>query len=296
MNDQARALRGLVEQHADAAVPLVPAGRPRACTIALTSGKGGVGKSVIALNLACALAHAQQKVVLLDANLGLGNLDLLCGLNGYWNLGHVISGARTLAEIVLDGPFGVKLLPGASGLQDVADCAPAAQRDVLSQLGELEATHDFLVIDTATGIHQSVRHFVAAADIVLVVTTPELTSIANAYATLKSLAAIPDIPEPEVLVNQSASPEQAREIMHRLQQTARTFVHTHVSGSGFIPHDTAVPDSVARRLPFLAAAPRAPVSRAIHQLARRMINTRETRLAAKSFFERYQHATESKAA
>src|SRR5262245_24032075 len=160
MYDQARILRGLMERHCETSTAAGVASSPGARTVAVTSGKGGVGKSNIALNLAIALRQAGRSVCILDANLGLGSIDLLCGLNGYWNLSHVLSGARTIAEITLEGPAGIHLIPGASGLVDLADAPPAAQREILTQLEEVERSHDDMIVDTGSGIHRLVRGFV----------------------------------------------------------------------------------------------------------------------------------------
>lgn len=231
MSDQAKVLRGLMERRQIAAIgPLVSTPKT-AQTIAVTSGKGGVGKSNIALNLAIALARRNASVCLLDANMGLGNIDLLCGLNGYWNLSHVINGARDLKDVILCGPAGVNVIPGASGLAEAADCPEAAQDELLRQLRELERTHDFLIVDTGTGIHRTVRQFVTPADVVLVVTTPEPTSIADAYATIKALSAC-EVDRIETLVNQADSHQQARAILGRLQQTSRMFLRRDVVAAG----------------------------------------------------------------
>jgi flagellar biosynthesis protein FlhG len=274
MSDQAQVLRGLMEQREEIAA-LDPApfahGQP-AQTLAVTSGKGGVGKSCIALNLGIALAQAGRSVCLLDGNLGLGNIDLLCGLNGYWNLSHVVSGARTLAEISLEGPHGLRVIPGASGLIDVADCSPQAQREILQQLEELEQEHEFLLIDTGTGIHRTVRQFVAAADLGLVVTTPEPTAIADAYATIKALSAHTEFMALEVVVNCADSIEQARDIVDRLQRTTRMFLRSEVGAAGSIPHDTQMIQAVRRQTPCLTLSPRSPASRALEKLARRVDN------------------------
>lgn len=287
MHDQATILRGLMERRSEAAAEAPAAIVPRARTVAITSGKGGVGKSNIALNLAVALQTLGHQTCLLDANLGLGNLDLLCGLNGYWNLSHVVSGARTVGEILLEGPAGIRVVPGASGLQELADCSPVAQRDILAQLEELERRHDYLVIDTGAGIHRLVRQFVSAAETMLIVTTPEPTAIADAYATIKALAAGRELVQPSILVNQADSPEQAREIISRVQQTARTFLHVTVTSAGFIPRDGAVPQAVIRRKPFAADNPRCPAARAIEQLARRVINLTATRTEYTPFFSQF---------
>jgi flagellar biosynthesis protein FlhG len=284
MYDQAQILRGMMERRTEAAVVESATFKPQARTIAVTSGKGGVGKSNIALNLAIALQKMGHSACLLDANLGLGNIDLLCGLNGYWNLSHVVSGARTVAEIVLSGPHGIHVVPGASGLFDSADCSPLVQREILSQLEELESQHEYLIIDTGTGIHRSVRQFVSAADSVLIVTTPEPTAIADAYATLKALSSGSELFQPHILVNQADSPEQAREIIARVQQTARTFLHLTVSSAGHIPRDPAVPAAVARRRPFVVDEARGAAGRAIEQLARRVVNRTQPPGDRGSFF------------
>jgi flagellar biosynthesis protein FlhG len=284
MYDQAQILRGMMERRTETAL-VAPAAMPRqARTLAVTSGKGGVGKSNIALNLAIALQKMGHSACLLDANLGLGNIDLLCGLNGYWNLSHVVSGARTVVEIILEGPGGIHVVPGASGLFESADCSPLAQREILSQLEALESHHEYLIVDTGTGIHRTVRQFVSAAEIVLIVTTPEPTAIADAYATLKALSSRTELFHPHILVNQAESPEQAREIIARVQQTARTFLHLTVSSAGHIPRDQAVPAAVARRRPFAVEGVRSAAGLAIEQLARRVVNMTQPEGERGSFF------------
>lgn len=286
MTDQAKALRGLKERGAVLS-PSVPSPREAsgARTIAVASGKGGVGKSNIALSLSVALAEMDDAVCLLDANLGLGNIDLLCGLNGYWNLSHVVTGARRLSDVVLDGPDGIHVIPGASGLSDLADCPPAAQQEILHQLQELEQTHQFLIIDTGSGIHRLVREFLMPADVILIVTTPEPTAIADAYATIKSLSAA-ELPEVQVLVNQADSSRQAHAIMERLRQTARLFLRTEVSPAGFVPRDPCVPSAVARRSPFLLDSPRCPAAQSVRQLARRLKHLTENKPSQGAYFPR----------
>jgi flagellar biosynthesis protein FlhG len=285
MADQANALRDLMERRMATPIEIQTPTAVRARTITITSGKGGVGKSNIALNLSIALAQRNASVCLLDANLGLGNIDLLCGLNGYWNLSHVVTGARRLDDIVLRGPGGVSVIPGASGLLEMADCPPPVQREILLQMEELERTHDFLIVDTGTGIHRSVRQFVHAADAVLLVTTPEPTSIADTYATIKALRAAA-APEFEILVNQAVSIGQARDIFARLQKTSRLFLHADVAFAGCVPRDECVIDAVLRRTPFLIGAPHAPASRAIQHLAHQIKNGAEAGIGPDTFFSR----------
>lgn len=272
MSDQANRLRGLMENRQ--IEQLLPPDTPapdvtRARTIAVTSGKGGVGKSNIALNLAIALARLETKVCLIDANHGLGNVDLLCGLNGYWNLSHVMTGARMIEEITLEGPEGIHVVSGAGELADLHECPPPAQQDVVQQLSRLEQSHDFIVLDTGTGLHKLIRRFVAASDVALIVTTPEPTAIADAYATVKAFSSHSGL-DLNVVVNQADSVRQAHAIVERLKQTARMFLKTDLNPAGFIPADHHVVAAVAGRVPFVVSHPQGPASQAVAQLARRL--------------------------
>ena len=290
MTDQANTLRDLIERRQSSEIEDVSeADDVMAHTIAVTSGKGGVGKSNIALNLAIALSEMDLSVCLIDANLGLGNIDLLCGLNGYWNFSHVVTGARTLKDVMLEGPKGIRVLPGLGDLEKLPEFPTAIQKEIVGQLGDIEKTSDVLVIDTATGLHGLTRHFVSAADFALLVTTPEPTSVADAYATIKSFS-LSKQADFQVLVNQTESNQKGRAVLDRLQQTTRLFVRTGMESAGFIPRDNHVPQAVDARVPFIVTNPRCPASRGIRQLARRMnnlINARPTRGAFfRSLWER----------
>jgi flagellar biosynthesis protein FlhG len=289
VGEQAQALRSLMERLNSNRKSVAEDVRTvRAHSVAVTSGKGGVGKSNVALNLAIALARSGAQTCLMDANLGLGNIDLLCGLNGYWNLSHVVTGARTLRDVVLTGPEGVNVVPGASGLAELSDWSAAVQRDVFQQLEELEMSHDFLVIDTAAGIHRLARKFLDACDLVLVVTTPEPTSIADAYSLIKGLSARAT-GRIEALVNQCDSPDLAARIAARLQETTRLFLQADVGAAGFVPADPEVRTAVARRTPFVVANPGCHASRAMDQLAAHVKRLFDTSDGQSSFFPRMQH-------
>ncbi len=295
MVDQAKILRGLVEQRQTVTPPSAAEFRRRARTLAVVSGKGGVGKSVIALNLAIAFARLGKSVCLLDACLGLGSIDLLCGLNGYWNLSHVVTGARSLNDVLLNGPEGVKIVCGASGLVDLADCPEMVQRNLILQMEEIERTHDILIIDTSTGIHRAVRQFVTAADQALVVTMPETTAIADAYATVKALSS-PDAPPIDLIVNQAESLQQAKLIAGRIQQTSKAFLRTPIALAGHITRDAAVVRSVASRKPFLVESPNCTAAADIQQMAKRLLSTAGSLSTFQSYFDRFWHNQRGKVA
>lgn len=267
VTDQATTLRALTSRlRQNAALPGGP-GKVRCRSIAFMSGKGGVGKSHLALNTALALQERGIRVGLIDANLGLGNLDLLCGLNGYWNLTHVITGARSLNEVVLAGPNGLPIIPGGSGLSELVQTPEQIQHQVLAELAVCEHQWQILLIDTGAGLHPLNRQIAAAVDELIVVTTPEATSLADAYATVKSLSSRQPVPV-SVLVNQSLSPEQATSVAARLQTTARLFLETHTQNLGAVSWDPVVSAAVSERWPFLLSAPDSQAAVDIRRLAR----------------------------
>lgn len=287
MPDQATILRGIVETRQETLES--SSSKPhRARTIAVSSGKGGVGKSNIALNMAIAMSRLGKSVCVLDACLGLGNIDLLCGLNGYWNLSHVITGARSLKDVVLDGPDGIHVVPGVSGLTELADCPEALQRELLFQMDELERNHDVLIVDTSTGIHRIVRQFATSADQMLLVTTPETTSIADAYATIKALSST-ECPPLDIVVNQAESATQAKAIVARLQQTSKMFLKKPIGFAGHISRDPAVAKAVSQRKPFVVESTNCPAATDIHQLARRVISNGGSQRTFQSYFDRFSN-------
>ena len=284
--DQARELRALVAQRA-VLTDDVPCETRTCRSLAIASGKGGVGKSVIALNLAVALARRGDSVCLIDASPSLGHLELLCGQNGYWNLSHVAAGSRCLEEVVLDGPCGMHLVSGASCLLDETD----SHAGLLRELTDLERDHDWLIIDTAGGEPRRASPFACAADRVLIVTTPELTSIAEAYATLKGLSANAG-PLVSALVNRADSEQQALQILDRLRHAGRSFLRTDLDRAGFVPNDPAVWQSVSARRPLVDIKSVCPAQQALERLAERLARTVTTRDEA-GYFQRLMQTQDS---
>ena len=252
--------------------PAQPAVR-HARVIAITSGKGGVGKTNLAVNLAGTLARAGKKVVLLDADMGLANADVLCGLDLRHNLAHVVARRKSLDEVLAVGPGGFRLAAGATGLARMADLPAGEHGRLLNALDSLEDSADLILVDTGAGISPNVLSFTRAADDVLVVTTPEPTAVTDAYATIKVVLRGREKgsgPRVSLLVNQAKHAAEAKNVYERVAKVAAQFLGVALDDAGFIPADKAVTRAVRARKPFVIAEPRSDAARAVERLAARL--------------------------
>lgn len=265
VSDQARRLRAMVaERGCDRSSH---EGRSGHRSLALISGKGGVGKSVIALNLAIALKRQGASAGLLDVSVGSSHLGLLCGLNGYWNFEHVLAGSRRLSDVMLTGPGNLSIVPGAAPLLTTTGSNPGTIQD----LKTFQNQHDWLIVDTAADLSLA-RRAACAADCAVIVTTAEPTSVAVAYSAMKMLSAAPAT-SVSVLINQVDSERQAMQILDRLRQAARSFLRSDIGLAGWIPFDTAVSRSVFQRSPLAEVDSNGPACVAIEQIAQRLTRT-----------------------
>jgi len=255
-------------------------------TIAVVSGKGGVGKSNIALNLAILLSAAQKRVALVDADMGLANLDVLADVTVRANLGHVIAGSRTLEEIIVYLPGGVQFIPGASGLARLARLSEFQRAGLIQQLDTLDADNDIVVIDCGAGIGPDVVNLAAGADNILIVTTPELTAVTDAYAVIKVLDRREYSGQMSLLVNFAPSRQDARETYQRLAGVARQFLGVRLFDAGYVLTDPKVPQAVQRREPFVMAYPRCPASRCVAALATKLASQAGRTAGKEGFFKR----------
>ncbi len=262
------------------------AARSRASVIAITSGKGGVGKSNIAVNLAIKLASAGKEVVLLDADLGLANADVLCNIDLPANLSHVIARKRELSDVMVKAPGGFHLIGGASGLARMADLTDHDRQRLVLALAELEQRADIILIDTGAGISPNVLSFTRAADHVLVVTTPEPTAITDAYAVIKVISRDNAERRISLLVNQTRSIGEARVVHDRISKVAKQFLGVPVLDAGHMPADEQVAMAVRRRTPVVIGAPRCAASFAVSQLAMRLEQGVGHQLDTGGFFHR----------
>lgn len=226
---------------------------PLGRVIAVTSGKGGVGKTGIAVNLAASLARQGSRVVLLDGDLGLGNVDVMVGLTPSRSLDHVLHEEQPLSEVVVAGPDGVRIIPAGSGVGRLTQLGEEGQRALLDQVADLTDRPDYLVIDTGSGIGENVLFLASCAQEVLVVTTPEPTSVTDAYALMKILSRTRGIRRFRLVVNMASDEAAAREVYHRLSLVADRFLGVGVDLAGFIPPDRAVSEAICNRNGILKA-------------------------------------------
>ena len=253
-------------------------------TIAVTSGKGGVGKSNIAVNLAILLSAGGNRVALVDADLGMANLDVLLDVASKGNLSHVIAGAKSLEEIIIDLPCGVQLVPGANGLARVADLSEFERHRLMDDLTALEAQNDIIVVDTGAGIGPGVLQFAAAADHTVVVTTPEPTAITDGYSVIKLVSQKGYDGQLSLLVNLATDRREARATYLRIATTASRFLGRTVCDAGYVVYDPKVPEAVKLRQPFVLAFPNSHASRCLASLASRLCVGGALIQARKGFF------------
>ena len=285
MSDQAEGLRRLADSlrpsrsgragprtgGASRAGPPAQLSTRLARVLAVTSGKGGVGKTNLAVNLSLALRELGQEVALVDADLGLANADLLLGVVPQWHLGDVLAGRCSVMEALQPAPGGIHLLAGASGLVELAHADAPTLRRLVGQLRALDRQVDLIVVDTGAGIGRQVLNLVGAAREVLVVVTPEPTSLTDAYSLIKVMAARRSPARWYLVVNMAAPGPEGLRVAERLADVVRRYLGMELTVLGCVPRDDAVGQAVLRQVPVLLAYPRSAAARAIRSVAARLL-------------------------
>lgn len=273
IRDQAEGLRELVKKSKEFGTVVRPSRLARIISVA--SGKGGVGKTNIVVNLGIALSRRGSRVLIIDADLGLANVDIVLGLTSRYNLYHVIKGEKKIHEIIVDGPEGIKVVAGGAGIQELANLSSSQRVQFIANLAELDSYADIILIDTSAGISQNVLGFVLASDEAIVVTTPEPTAIRDAYGIIKAIALGNRDAKIRLVVNMASSPEEGEDVASRIETVARQFLDIGIDKLGYVLKDPSVSEAVIRQKPFLIAFPNSKASRCIESVAGRLLGLEE---------------------
>lgn len=294
MNDQASTLRNISSNRAFNVAPSASiadvafASKRCARSIAITGGKGGVGKSNVAVNVALELAALGSRVTLLDADLALANADVLLGVNPQFHLGHVLSGQRALDEVAIEVAEGVRLLPGGSGVEELANLPQASQTRMVAELQAMETASRFMIVDTAAGIAANVMGVLRAAQEVVVVTTPDPTAVVDAYATIKVLHNHAPTMPIMIVVNDVVGIGDAEQVFAQLRAAAERFLNHRIEYLGAIPRDEQLAEAVRQQQPVVRYAPGAPASRAFRLIAKHLAqNNAHVATNPRSFWETF---------
>lgn len=257
--------------------------------IAITSGKGGVGKTNISVNMAIAYANLGKKVILIDGDLGMANVNVLLNVVPKYNLMHVINGKKTMKEIILDTEFGIKFIAGANGFSKIANLTVDELDDFAKQFIQLGSA-DIIIIDTGAGIADNVQRFVASADEVFVVTTPEPTAITDAYGMIKVITTeVVDRPiDIKLIVNRVHSQDEGKRIAERIINIAGQFLNQKVEYLGCVYEDNTVQASVIRQKPFIVVSPNSKPSSCLKHIVGRIEKTEpETNEGVSNFLKKF---------
>ena len=238
--------------------------------IAVTSGKGGVGKSNISVNLAVGMAHVGHKVMVMDADLGLANIDVLLNVRPKFTLEHVVGGECSLEEAIIEGPEGILIVPAASGVQRMAQLSPAENAGLIQAFSSLSYPIDTLIVDTAAGLSDSVMAFTRAAREVIVVVCDEPASITDAYATIKVLSREYRISRFRVVANMARTMKQGRDLFNKLTLATDRFLDVTLEFTGVIPYDDVLVKAVRQQRAVVEAYPRSRAGLAFKKLVQKI--------------------------
>lgn len=256
--------------------------------IAITSGKGGVGKTYITANLAYILSRMKKKTLIFDADMGLANIDVILGLSTKYNMHHVLLGEKSLPEVIVPGPGGIKILPAASGIQEMAELSKGQKLSLMDELNDLNEHFDFMFIDTAAGITGNVLYFNMAAKEIIVVVSPEPTSMTDAYALIKILYNGHGEKRIMMIVNMVKNSHEARETFMKLSKATEHFLDLSIEYLGYIIHDEKVTDAVKQQKMFAELYPYAQASKCLSSIARKICRDKPEKynLGSMKFFSR----------
>lgn len=269
MIDQAEKLRNLIS------VTDKPSLISEKRIIAVTSGKGGVGKTNLSVNLGIGLAQLNKQVLLLDADIGMANVDLLVGMTPKFNLQHVLLNQKTLKEIMLTGPAGIHIIPGVSGAMGLTNLSYQQKEHFFNQLSDLDL-HEYTIIDTSAGMSQNVMNFVLAADEVFVVTNSEPTAMMDAYAIIKTILKHNPGTKIQIIPNMVTSQKEAEHVFTTLNNITEKFLGSNLNLLGYLVRDVNVIKAVKKQNPFIISMPDSDASRCIRKIVSEITETKQS--------------------
>jgi len=286
--DQAERLRDIVKQKSVQEAQAPPEVTSRVITV--TSGKGGVGKSNITLNLALAFAKRGRRVVIMDADFGLANIEVLFGLVPKFNLKHVFDGEKTIGEIITEGPMGVKLVSGGSGIRELANMDDRQMGMVIEKFSYLDTVSDIILVDTGAGMGNAVLNFIKASGETLIVTTPEPTSLTDSYAIVKAVYNdAGSRPQFKVIVNRADNEAEAEDVFGKISTVSKHFLNIDLENLGFIPYDVNMLKAVKRQEPVFTLFPETEAAKSIDRICLKLMGelTAEASGGIRSFLKKF---------
>jgi len=289
--DQASGLRNLINKYSNDVWELrqsnVTPSNESPRVIAVSSGKGGVGKTNVVGNLAVSFSQLKQNVLIFDGDLGLANIDVLLGIRSKFHIQHVISGEKTLSEIIVTGPENIKVIPGGSGVQKLSNLTEGERLLLLNEFDSLDSNVDIFLIDTGAGISSNITYLNMAAEERIVISTPEPTSITDAYALIKVMYQTHGTKNFQLLVNMARNNREAEAVFNNIHSNLSRFLQDiQLTYLGFISRDEHIQKSVRRQNPVVLSYPKSTAAKQFMQLARKMLDASEQKSELKtlSFF------------
>ncbi len=272
MNDQAEKLRRMASSIRQQ-IELEMTNKPKQTrVIVISSGKGGVGKSTIALNMSLLLCARKKKVILMDADMGLANIDIMLGIVPKYTIQHVVQGRRRLQDIIIDGPAGVKIIPGGSGINELADLNDKEINRLIQELGKVDGEYDYMIIDTGAGISRNVVSFILAADDVIIVTTAEPTSLTDSYGMVKTIISQSYAGKIYLIVNRVMSNSEGIMVAEKFKIACKRFLDTDLIPIGNVVNEAAVREGIMQQKAFTQMFPEVSATKDILYIVDRLMS------------------------